>query len=168
MNKGSWRMLQPCMIVAAVHRLHKTKNYQPKGSSHISICEGQVHLAAVLAHGHKKGQRCFICFVPFFFWIQLTSGFFIASFHWGAVPQRGRKGEDLPSQTKTQTRAQLYHPQWEIVPPFSSQAQSETCAHLSVPLADTAPALGHQPPFSWHRMIQTENFRGRKMDSADF
>lgn len=168
MNKGSWRMLQPCTIVAAVHRLNKTKNSQPKGSSQISICEGQVHLAGGLAQGHKKAQRCFIRFVPCLSRIQLTSEFFIANFLQSAIFQRQTERERI-FPVKIKTRAQLCHPQWEIVPPFSPRAQSETsCLSQSIPLAHTAPCLWHKLHFSWHSMTQTKNFRRRKMDSDGF
>lgn len=172
MNKGSWRMSQPCRMVAAVHRLNKTENYQPKGSSQNSIYKGQVYVAGVLAQGHRKAQRCFICFVPFLFWIQFTSKCFTANFLWGIVCQTERKGKDLPVKIKNKQknlRAQLCPPQWETVLPFPPWAQTEEsclsqcssgwCCSLSLSSCH----------FSWHSMIQTKHFKGRKiMDSADF
>lgn len=153
MNKGSWRMLQDTTIYATVHRLSKAKNNKTTDDRQISICEGQVHLAGADTQGQKKAQRCFIILFPASSksnWIQNALLPICLTCHFPKIEG------SFQSQNP---RAQLCHPQREIVmPAFPPGAQEEETSCL--PLAASA------PPYPWHSLHQsrhsmtyTKNFR---------
>lgn len=168
MNKGSWRMLQPCRIVAAVHRLNKTKNYHPEGSGQNSIYEGRVHLAGAMAQGYKKAQRCFISLAPFLFQIQLASEFFIANFLWGDISQSEREDPSSQSEKQEPSSVTLSGRWCSLSPHRLSQrhpASPRVSLGLTLLLVSVPNSTSHGT--EWFKRRISEG--GKKiMDSADF